>query len=94
MKKLVFLLAIVILAGWAWYMQKTSVGGDSFSRAMEMLKNLKSSALTDAQTTTFEQAYQDSKARITLLTGFVTADEAAINTLYECSCKSCFFTKY
>lgn len=62
-------------------MQKTSIGGDSFSRAMEIMKNLKSSALTDAQTTTLEQAYQDSKTRITLLTGFVNADKNAIKNL-------------
>lgn len=62
-------------------MQKTSVGGDSFSRAMDMMKSLKSSALTDSQTTTLEKAYQDSKTRITLLTGFVTADKNAIKAL-------------
>lgn len=48
---------------------------------MEIMKNLKSSALTEAQTTTLEQAYQDSKTRITLLTGFVTADRDAIKNL-------------
>lgn len=68
-------------------MQKTSVGGNSFAKAMEIMKNLKSSALTDAQTTTLEQAYQDSKARIILLegtngtSGFVGADKDAIKTL-------------
>lgn len=66
-------------------MQKTSVGGDSFSRAMEIMKNLKSSALTDSQTDTLEKAYQDSKARITLLTGFVTADKNAIKNLIPTS---------
>ncbi len=68
-------------------MQKTSVGGNSFAKAMEIMKNLKSSALTDAQTTTLEQAYQDSKARIILLegtngtSGFVGADKDAIKAL-------------
>jgi hypothetical protein len=50
-------------------MQSTATGGDSFVKAMEIMKNLKSSALTDAQTTTLEQAYIDSKARIILLEG-------------------------
>ncbi len=45
------------------------------------MKNLKSSALTDSQTDTLEKAYQDSKTRITLLTGFVTADRNAIKEL-------------
>lgn len=45
------------------------------------MKNLKSSALTEAQTSTLEQAYQDSKTRITLLTGFVKADKDAIKEM-------------
>jgi len=34
---------------------------------MEIMKNLKSSALTDAETTTLENVFQASQARITLL---------------------------
>lgn len=62
-------------------MQKTSVGGDSFSRAMEIMKNLKSSALTTNQITTLEDEYQKTLILIPQLNGYITTDEAALNAL-------------
>lgn len=61
-------------------MQKTSVGGDSFSRAMEIMKNLKSSALTTNEINILENAYQATLTRIPLLEGFIENDEAELNT--------------
>lgn len=62
-------------------MQKTSVGGDSFSRAMEIMKNLKSSALTTDQISTLEDEYQKTLILIPQLNGYITTDETALNTL-------------
>ncbi len=63
-------------------MQKTSVGGDPFLKAMDMMKSLKSDALyTPSILTTYEDGYQAALKRIPVLEGFVTADEAALTTV-------------
>lgn len=81
MKKIAILVVVtVLLVGWATIYQKKSSGEDVFAKALAILQNLKSSALTVDQITTLETAYQASVDRITLLNSYITTDETALAT--------------
>ena len=71
MKKILFVLAIFVLGGGAWYMSQNSNvgnGGESnFEKAMKLMQNLQSSAipvvLTENELDTLERGYQDALVR-------------------------------